>query len=53
VCEGRAVGRIMDRTVHGIFGRNKEYTSINYGSKMSVFWAGIIFSRTNTSGGVP
>jgi len=44
--------RIMDRTTHTMFGRNREYTSINHRTKMSVFGTGIILSRTNTNGGV-
>jgi hypothetical protein len=42
----------MDRTAHRMFGRNKEYTGINYRTKMSFYWAGIIWSRKHISGGV-
>jgi hypothetical protein len=52
VCKGQGIERIMDGTARRMFGRNKEYTSINYRTKMSVYWAGIIWSRINISGGV-
>jgi hypothetical protein len=42
----------MDRTAHRMFGRNKECTSITNRTNMNVYWAVIIWSRTNISGGV-
>jgi hypothetical protein len=39
--EGRGIDR-MDRTAHRMLGRNKEYTRINYRTKRSVYWAGIV-----------
>jgi len=50
--EGRGTERAMDRTAHRMFGRSKEYTSINNRTKMSVYWAGIIWARTNIGGWV-
>jgi hypothetical protein len=44
--------RIMDRTAHTMFGRIREYTSINHRTKISIFGAGKILSRTNTRGEV-
>lgn len=47
---GRGIERMMDRTVHRMSGRNEGHARINYRTKISVYWARIVWSRTNIIG---